>query len=140
MVDSREIREGTEVRRRRQCESCTQRFTTYEKVEQAYPFVIKKDGSRQAFDLEKIKMGILRAVEKRPVSIHEVDQIVREVTAQICEGNEKEVTSTQIGQEVMKHLKSLDQVAYVRFASVYREFKDIQDFVEELSSLLTKKK
>lgn len=140
VVDSREIREGSEVRRRRHCVQCQQRFTTYEKVEQAYPWVIKKDGVRQAFNLEKVKAGVLRAVEKRPVSIHHVDQLVQEVVQSLSEKNEKEVKSQSIGEEVMKRLKLLDQVAYVRFASVYREFKDIQDFVQELSTLLQKKK
>lgn len=140
VVDSREIREGAEVRRRRQCEACKERFTTYEKVDQAYPWVIKKDGVREAFDPDKMKAGVLRAVEKRPVSIHKVEDLVSGVIRALSENNEKEIASSLIGEEVMKRLKSLDQVAYVRFASVYREFKDIQDFVEELGTLLQKKK
>ena len=140
VVDSRSIKEGLEVRRRRQCEKCNYRFTTYETIDQSYPWVIKKDGRRQAFDPENIKSGVLKAFEKRPVSIHQIEEIVSQVIRALLDRNEKEVRSADIGEEIMKRLKSLDQVAYVRFASVYREFKDINDFMSELSSLLTKKK
>jgi len=140
VVDSRSIKEGLEVRRRRECEKCKFRFTTYETVDQSYPRVIKKDGRRQAFNIESIKAGLLKACEKRPVSIHQIDDLVNQVIRSILDRNEKEVKTADVGEEIMKRLKNLDQVAYVRFASVYREFKDINDFMSELSSLLTKKK
>jgi len=140
VVDSRSIKEGLEVRRRRECEKCKFRFTTYETVDQSYPWVIKKDGRRQAFNIESIKAGLLKACEKRPVSIHQIDDLVNQLIRSILDRNEKEVKTADVGEEIMKRLKNLDQVAYVRFASVYREFKDINDFMSELSSLLTKKK
>lgn len=128
------------MRRRRQCEKCNYRFTTYETIDQSYPWIIKKDGRRQAFDPENIKSGVLKACEKRPVSIHQIEELVSQVIRAILDRNEKEVRTADIGEEIMKRLKALDQVAYVRFASVYREFKDINDFMSELSSLLAKKK
>jgi len=140
VVDSRAIKDGLEVRRRRECEKCKFRFTTYETIDQSYPWVIKKDGRRQAFNPESIKAGILKACEKRPVSIHQIEEMVNQVIRAILDRNEKEVKTADVGEEIMKRLKTLDQVAYVRFASVYREFKDINDFMSELSSLLTKKK
>lgn len=139
VVDSRSTKEGLEVRRRRECEKCKYRFTTYESIDQSYPWVIKKDGRRQQFDPENIKSGILKATEKRPVSIHQIEEMVSQIIRAILDRNEKEVRTTEIGEEVMKRLKQVDQVAYVRFASVYREFKDINDFMSELSTLLSKK-
>lgn len=139
MIDSRIAREGTEIRRRRECLQCKQRFTTYERADSVFPWVIKKDGRRQEFDPEKIRAGVLRALEKRPVSIHAAEELVAEVIQAVVGRGEKEVASTVVGEEVMKRLKALDEVAYVRFASVYRQFRDINDFMSELSSLLTKK-
>jgi transcriptional repressor NrdR len=139
VVDSRDAKEGVEVRRRRQCEKCEKRFTTYERTDSIFPWVIKKDGSRQEFDPDKISGGILRAIEKRPVSIHIAEELVQSVVEAAVSKGEKEVSSTFLGEEVMKGLKLIDQVAYVRFASVYREFKDIDDFVSELASLSGKK-
>lgn len=139
VVDSREAKEGLEIRRRRECLKCKQRFTTYERSEQVFRYVIKKDGRREEFDEGKIMAGVLRAIEKRPVSIHDAEELVREVVEAIFQRGEKEIPSHMIGEEIMKRLKALDQVAYVRFASVYRQFRDISDFMSELSSLLTKK-
>lgn len=139
VIDSRIAREGTEIRRRRECLQCKQRFTTYERADSVFPWVIKKDGRRQEFDPEKIRAGVLRALEKRPVSIHAAEELVAEVIQAVVGRGEKEVASTVVGEEVMKRLKALDEVAYVRFASVYRQFRDINDFMSELSSLLTKK-
>ncbi len=139
VVDSRDAREGSEIRRRRECPKCKQRFTTYERADSIFPWVIKKDGRREEFDSDKIMAGVLRAVEKRPVSIHACEELVTKVVKAVTERGEKEIPSSIIGEEIMKGLKSLDEVAYVRFASVYRQFRDINDFMSELSSLLTKK-
>jgi transcriptional repressor NrdR len=139
VIDSRLAKEGTEIRRRRECLKCKQRFTTYERADSVFPWVIKKDGRREEFDAEKIRVGVLRALEKRPVSIHSAEDLVTEVIQSIVGKGEKEVPSALIGEQVMKRLKGLDEVAYVRFASVYRQFRDINDFMSELSSLLTKK-
>ena len=139
MIDSRTAKEGIEIRRRRECLKCKQRFTTYERADAVFPWVIKKDGRRQEFDAEKIRAGVLRALEKRPVSIHVAEELVAAVVQAVVERGEKEVPSAVVGEEVMKRLKAVDEVAYVRFASVYRQFRDINDFMSELSSLLTKK-
>ena len=138
VIDSRLARDGLETRRRRECLKCSQRFTTYERSDDVFPWVIKKDGRRQEFDAAKIRGGILRALEKRPVSIHDAESLVADVIRAVTERGEKEVPSHMIGEEVMKRLKVLDEVAYVRFASVYRQFKDINDFMAELSTLLSK--
>lgn len=139
VVDSRIAREGTEIRRRRECMKCSQRFTTYERADSVFPWVIKKDGRREAFEPEKIQTGVMRAIEKRPVSVHDAETLVNDVIKTIISWGEKEIESSRIGEEVMARLKSLDEVAYVRFASVYRQFKDINDFMSELSHLLHKK-
>jgi transcriptional repressor NrdR len=139
VVDSRDSKEGEEIRRRRECEKCKQRFTTYERADSVFPWVIKKDGRREGFEPEKIKAGVLRALEKRPVSIHSAEELVAAVVQAVVERGEKEISSSVIGEEIMKRLKSIDEVAYVRFASVYRQFRDINDFMSELSSLLTKR-
>lgn len=139
VVDSRLAKDGTETRRRRECSKCGQRFTTYERADSVHPWVIKKDGRREVFDPDKIQAGVMRALEKRPVSVLDAEELVAEVVKSITGRGEKEIPSSSIGEEVMKRLKSLDEVAYVRFASVYRQFKDINDFMSELSSLLTKK-
>lgn len=136
VIDSRPTDEGLAIRRRRECISCGRRFTTYEKIETVQIMVVKKDGSREAFDADKIRRGLIKACEKRPVAIREVDQLVRDVEQQIMNSLEQEVSSSHIGEMVMERLRKLDEVAYVRFASVYRSFCDINTFMEELKSLL----
>jgi transcriptional repressor NrdR len=137
VIDSR-LSHGDEViRRRRECESCQRRFTTYERIELVLPMVAKKDGRREAFDRMKILHGLLRACEKRPVSTEALEELVDRIERVFVESGEKEVSAADIGAQVMEGLKELDQVAYVRFASVYRSFKDIHEFMDELSRLLT---
>ena len=135
VVDSRPTEDGA-IRRRRECEECKRRFTTYEKIEMLPVLVVKKDRRRETFDAAKVRNGILRACEKRPVSAAEQNTLVDDVTREIFNTLEQEVTTIRIGEMVMKRLKDLDEVAYVRFASVYRSFKDINTFMEELKSLL----
>ena len=136
VLDSRESAEGTVTRRRRECLGCHKRFTTYERVEELMPLVVKKDGRREPYDREKLISGLQKAVEKRPVSMEQLDSLVAEVEARILERGEKEVPSSLVGEEVMRRLRTLDQVAYVRFASVYRSFRDIEEFMDELKGLL----
>ncbi len=138
VLDSREASEGTVIRRRRECPQCKRRFTTYERVEELNPLVIKKDGRREAFDREKLLAGLKKACEKRPVSLTQLEAAVSDIERRLQELGEKEVSSTQIGEEVMKRLSRLDEVAYVRFASVYRSFKDLAEFMDELKELLEK--
>lgn len=138
MVDSRPTDEGESIRRRRECLACQRRFTTYEQVEILPIIVIKKDGSRQVFDKQKILNGLLRATEKRPISLNDLTRIVNSIELKLQNELRREVRLTEIGQLVMDELKNLDEVAYVRFASVYREFKDINSFMSELTSLLKK--
>ena len=136
VIDSRLSAGGEVTRRRRECEACGRRYTTYERVEQVLPLVIKKDDRREAFDRMKVLAGLRRAVEKRPVSSEDLERFVDTIERELVETGEKEVASSAIGEKVMLHLRELDQVAYVRFASVYREFKDIHEFMEALSTLL----
>ena len=136
VVDSRPTDDGTSIRRRRECISCGKRFTTYEKVEDLPIMVVKKDNRREPFDSEKILFGIRKACEKRPVSAAAQDKLVDEVTREVFNTLEQEVTSKFVGQLVMDGLKELDEVSYVRFASVHRQFKDINTFMAELKSLL----
>lgn len=124
------------TRRRRECDACHKRFTTYERVEELLPMVVKKDGRREAFDRMKIVGGIKKACEKRPISQEKIEETVDRIEREIVEMGEKEVPSKEIGERIMKSLHSLDQVAYVRFASVYREFKDVNHFMKELEGLL----
>ena len=140
VVDSRPADEGASIRRRRECLRCEKRFTTYETVESLPIVVIKKDGSRQAFDRNKLLNGIIRACEKRPVSYAEMEKIVDDIERGLNNTMEKEVDSKLIGELVMEKLKDLDEVAYVRFASVYRQFTDVNTFVKEVESLLNTKK
>lgn len=137
VVDSRSSKDGEAIRRRRECLSCERRYTTYERIEEVAQMVVKKDGSRETFDRWKIKSGILKAIEKRPVTLDQVEAIVDEVERKLFGSSEHEVTTTQLGEEVMSKLKSIDEVAYVRFASVYRQFKDLNEFMEELKGMLT---
>jgi transcriptional repressor NrdR len=138
VLDSREASEGTVIRRRRECPQCKRRFTTYERVEELNPLVVKKDGRREAFDREKLVSGLKKACEKRPVSLTQIETAVQEIERKLQETGDKEVPSTLIGEEVMKRLSRLDEVAYVRFASVYRSFKDLAEFMDELKELLEK--
>ena len=137
VVDSRSTEVGNSIRRRRECINCARRFTTYEKIEMAPLLVIKKDKSREAFDVKKIRDGIVRASQKRPVSSTEVEHIVSIVEQVVYNKLEAEVTTQLIGEIVMEELKKVDEVAYVRFASVYRQFKDVSSFMDELSNLLS---
>jgi transcriptional repressor NrdR len=139
VMDSRPTDEGSVIRRRRECSKCMRRFTTYEKVESIPLMVVKKDKSRQPFNREKLLNGLLRACEKRPVSISELERIADEIESQLYNSLEREVTSNEIGEIVMSKLKVIDEVAYVRFASVYRQFKDINTFMDELHKLLNEK-
>lgn len=139
VVDSRHSEDGLSIRRRRECLSCQKRFTTYETVESLPMVVIKRDNSRQAFDRNKILNGMLRACEKRPVSMAEMETAVDEIEQSIQNSLDREVSTAQIGELVMEKLKPLDEVAYVRFASVYRQFKDINSFMRELTKILEEK-
>ncbi len=136
VIDSRESKNGLRIRRRRECLACKKRFTTYEKVEEIPYMIIKKDGQRQPFDSQKLLRGLLKACEKRPVPLAKLEEIVEELESLLQEQPEKEMKASVIGQFMMKSLKELDKVAYVRFASVYREFKDVVEFKQELESLL----
>jgi transcriptional repressor NrdR len=136
VVDSRPTEDGTAIRRRRECINCGKRFTTYEKIEEISIMVVKKDGRREPFDSSKILSGVRKACEKRPISSSEIEKLVEDVVREIFNTLDQEVTSVEIGELVMKRLKKLDEVAYVRFASVYREFKDINTFMEELKLML----
>lgn len=136
VIDSRPTDEGEKIRRRRECISCAKRFTTYEIIESVPIVVVKKDKSRQAFDRVKLFNGVLKSCEKRPVSIEQIDKLVGEIEAELQNSLDREVTSVHIGELVMEKLKNLDEVAYVRFASVYRQFKDINTFMDELTKLL----
>ena len=135
VLDSRNSDENNSIRRRRECLGCGKRFTTYEKIETAPILVIKNDNSRQQFDAEKIKRGVIRACEKRPISMAQIDQLIDEIEKEIANSLEQEVKSSQIGEMVMKKLKVLDEVAYIRFASVYRKFTDVTHFVDFIKDL-----
>ncbi|MGF0094880.1 transcriptional repressor NrdR [Peptoniphilus sp. AGMB00490] len=139
VLDTRPTDEGYTIRRRRECLKCQKRFTTYEKIEQSPVMVIKKDGNRQAFDREKIIKGMIKSCEKRPVSADKIEEAVNNIEKKIENSMRREITSLEIGEMVMNELKDLDEVSYVRFASVYREFKDLQSFVDELESFVKKK-
>ena len=139
VVDSRPADEGSSIRRRRECLQCEKRFTTYETVESLPMVVIKKDGSRQSFDRRKVLGGMMRACEKRPVSMAQLEKIAEEIEQDLQNSMEREVSTEDIGEKVMDRLRTVDQVAYVRFASVYRQFKDIDTFMTELNKLLAEK-
>ncbi len=136
VVDSRESREGEVIRRRRECQDCGRRFTSYERIDEIPYMVVKKDGSRERFDRQKVTLGMLKACEKRPVSVAAVEGIANRVEAMVQERPEKEIPTDEVGAFVMEELKHLDKVAYVRFASVYRHFRDIGEFMAELRDLL----
>jgi transcriptional repressor NrdR len=136
VLDSRLSREGTAIRRRRKCDHCHRRFTTYERIEEVLPVVVKKDGRREPYDRAKVVGGVKRALEKRPVPAEDAEKLVDEVERMLIEKGEREVPTTEIGEEVMRRLRDLDQVAYVRFASVYRSFQDVGEFMDELKALV----
>jgi transcriptional repressor NrdR len=136
VVDSRESREGEVIRRRRECESCGRRFTSYETIEEIPYMVVKKDGRREQFDRKKLRAGLVKACEKRPISPAQLDTIVDEVETQLHDTEEREISTSEIGARVMERLRELDKVAYVRFASVYRKFEDVDEFLRELKNLL----
>ena len=139
VIDSRPADENASIRRRRECLSCAKRFTTYETVESLPMVVIKKDGSRQSFDRQKMLRGMIRACEKRPVALAELESIADEIEQELQNSMEREIRTEAIGEKVMERLRKVDQVAYVRFASVYRQFKDIDTFMAELNKLLAEK-
>lgn len=135
VVDSREGKEGNVIRRRRECLGCGRRYTSYERIEEIPYMVVKKGGRRERFDRSKVLAGLLKACEKRPVSMRQLEQIVEEIEQRLMESQEREMTSEEIGQYLMERLKQIDKVAYVRFASVYLDFKDVQEFTEEIDHL-----
>ena len=136
VVDSRESKEGDAIRRRRQCLACQRRFTSYERIDEIPYMVVKKDGRRERFDRQKVLAGILKACEKRPVSMIQLETIADKAETMVQDSSEREVSTTSVGEMIMNELKSLDKVAYVRFASVYLDFKDVQEFMSELKDLL----
>jgi transcriptional repressor NrdR len=140
VIDSRQSKEGDIIRRRRECLKCEGRFTSYEKIENILPHVIKKDSSRQSFDRQKILQGLERACEKRPVSVEAREELVTRIEKNLLASGEKEIPSSLIGEQVMNSLKEIDEVAYVRFASVYRQFKDIKEFMQEIKDIVYNKK
>jgi transcriptional repressor NrdR len=139
VIDSRESKKGISIRRRRECLSCKRRFTTYEKVEEIPYMVVKKDGTRQPFDTQKLLRGMMKACEKRPIQISQLEEIVEEIESLLQERPDKEIGVSEIGQLAMDRLRELDKVAYVRFASVYREFGDVAEFRRELEDLMKEK-
>lgn len=138
VIDSRLSKDGDMIRRRRECSHCQRRFTTYERVEETLPLVIKKDGRRETFDRGKILAGLQRACEKRPISVTVLEKLIERVEQRLQDVGEREVHSREIGEQIMQELQSLDEVAYVRFASVYRSFKDVNEFMNEVKELLEK--
>lgn len=140
VIDSRPSDEGTAIRRRRECTVCGARFTTYEKVETLPLLVVKKDGTREPFDRDKLITGVMKSCEKRPVSTNQIEQLVNAIEIQTQNSLKREVTSREIGEMVMEQLKNIDEVAYVRFASVYRQFKDVNSFLAELNEMLKSEK
>jgi transcriptional repressor NrdR len=140
VIDSRQSKDGREIRRRRECEGCGRRFTTYERIEDALPVVVKADGRREPFDRNKIERGLIAAVAKRPVSTETLQQLALQVEREICDLAVKEVMSSEIGARVLPHLRQLDEVSYVRFASIYRDFRDIDEFINELGEVIKARK
>lgn len=139
VVDSRESKEGDSIRRRRECLKCERRFTSYERIDEIPYMVVKKDGRREKFERQKVLAGVLRACEKRPISMGKMEQLVNEVESFLIDSPERERTTSEVGSMIMDGLKQLDKVAYIRFASVYRDFKDVSEFRAELESLLNSK-
>lgn len=139
VVDSRESKEADSIRRRRECEGCNKRFTTYERIDEIPYMVVKKDGRREKFDRQKVLSGLLHACEKRPVAAGKLEDIVNETEAFVVDSPERERTTNEVGELIMNRLKNIDTVAYIRFASVYRDFKDVREFKAELEELLSGK-
>lgn len=140
VIDSRSADEGRTIRRRRECVNCGKRFTTYETIEDTPVLVVKASGARQAYDAQKVKNGIIKACEKRPVSMEKIDKAVDDITKKVYNTMDQEISSKEIGEMVMEELKSLDEVAYVRYASVYRSFTDIDSFMKELQKMMENRK
>ena len=138
VIDSRLSKDGDLIRRRRECAHCQRRFTTYERVEETLPLVIKKDGRRELFDRGKILTGLQKACEKRPISVTILEKLIERIEQRLQESGEREVLSREIGEQIMLELQNLDEIAYVRFASVYRSFKDVNEFMNEVKELLEK--
>jgi transcriptional repressor NrdR len=139
VVDSRESKEGDAIRRRRECLACERRFTTYERIDEVPYMVIKKDGRREKFDRQKVLGGLLKACEKRPVSMGRLSELVNRVESKVSDSPDREISTTEVGEYLMEHLKNLDKIAYVRFASVYRDFQDEEAFFNELKTLMRHK-
>lgn len=140
VIDSRQSKDGAEIRRRRECEACARRFTTYERVEEALPLVIKKDGRREPFDRAKLLGGLKHSCAKRPVPVSTLEALALDIEREVSELSEREVASTDIGERVLPRLRALDEVAYVRFASIYRSFRDIDEFMSEVSHIVKARK
>jgi transcriptional repressor NrdR len=140
VIDSRESKEGDNIRRRRECLRCERRFTTYERIDEVPYMVVKKDGRREKFDRQKVMTGLLKASEKRPISMGKLAEMIDDVESRLAETPDRELSTTEIGEMLMSRLSSLDKIAYVRFASVYRDFQDVEAFVTELNQLLRQKR
>ncbi len=140
VIDSRLTKDGDMIRRRRECANCQRRFTTYERVEETLPLVVKKDGRREAFDRSKILSGLQKACEKRPISVTVLEKLIDRIEQRLQDSGEREVHSREIGEQIMEELQKLDEIAYVRFASVYRSFRDVNEFMNEVKELLEKGK
>ena len=140
VIDSRESKEGDLIRRRRECLECARRFTTYERIDTIPYMVIKKDGRREKFDRQKITNGLMKAVEKRPVSNRQIEKIIDEVESRLAEAPDRELSTTEIGEMLMSSLRAIDKIAYVRFASVYRDFQDVEAFLTEVTDLMRHKR
>jgi len=140
VIDSRESKEGEVIRRRRECLQCLRRFTTYERIDEVPYMVVKKDGRREKFDRQKVLSGLLKASEKRPISMTKLAELVDEVEGMLADKGEREITTTEIGELLMRRLITLDKIAYVRFASVYRDFQDVEAFLSELKDLMRQKR
>jgi len=138
VIDSRESKEGDSIRRRRQCEACEKRFTTYERIDEVPYMVIKKDGRREKFDRQKVLGGLLKACEKRPISMVRLSELVNQVEARVTESPDREISTIEIGEYLMDQIRGIDKIAYVRFASVYRDFQDAEAFLVELKDLFRK--
>lgn len=140
VVDSRASKDGGEIRRRRECIACGRRFTTYERIEDALPVVVKADGRREPFDRNKLERGLKRAVGKRPVSVEALQALAEEVEREVCELGQREITSQGIGEAVLPRLRAIDEVSYVRYASIYRDFRDVDEFMRELGEIVRARK
>jgi transcriptional repressor NrdR len=140
VIDSRESREGELIRRRRECLQCARRFTTYERIDEIPYMVIKKDGRREKFDRQKVMNGLLRASEKRPISVGQLARIIDDVESRLAETPDRELSTTKVGEMLMERLRALDKIAYVRFASVYRDFQDVEAFLTEVTDLMRQKR